>query len=88
MIALSPESIQARALAVVGQLDAATVAEVVPGRSVIGGGSTPEQSIPTWLISIIVARIENDRLLLDLRTVDPEEDPELIAGLRRHLVAC
>ena len=64
----------------------------MPGYSVIGGGATPEQSIPTWLIAIecadaaaaerrlraadppVVARIEKDRLLLDLRTVFPDEE--------------
>jgi len=70
-------------------------ARVVPGESVIGGGSTPEQAIPTWLITIdgidvvaaekrlrasdppVIARIEENRLLLDLRTVFPEEEAEL-----------
>jgi L-seryl-tRNA(Ser) seleniumtransferase len=74
-------------------------AEIVPGTSVAGGGATPEQSIPTWLISIqcadlaeaerrlragdppVVARIENERLVLDLRTVFAEEEEELAAAL-------
>lgn len=75
-------------------------AELREGLSVIGGGSTPEQSIPTWLISIasdsvvalekrlrngappVIARIEAERLLLDLRTVFPEEEQELAAALQ------
>jgi len=75
-------------------------AEIVPGTSVAGGGATPEQSIPTWLIAIecadlaeaerrlrandppVVARIENDRLVLDLRTVFAEEEEDLAAALR------
>ncbi len=75
-------------------------ADLVPGESVIGGGATPEQSIPTWLIALecadatecerrlraydppVIARIEKDRLLLDLRTVFPEEEPGLAAALR------
>jgi L-seryl-tRNA(Ser) seleniumtransferase len=75
-------------------------AEVAPGTSLIGGGATPEQAIPTWLIAVacadlaaaearlragdppVVARIENGRLVLDLRTVLPEEEEELIAALR------
>jgi L-seryl-tRNA(Ser) seleniumtransferase len=74
---------------------------VEPGVSVIGGGSTPEQEIPTWLLKLrvdglihfeqrlrqadspVIARIENDRLVLDLRTVFPAEEPELIAALTR-----
>ena len=69
------------------------------GESVIGGGSTPEQSISTWLVVIacpnvteverrlrtgepaVSARIENDRLALDLRTVFPEEEDDLAAGV-------
>jgi len=75
-------------------------AEIVPGYSVIGGGATPEQTIPTWLIAIswadltrlelclrsanppVVARIEDNRLVLDLRTVLPEEEEELTTVLR------
>ena len=72
--------------------------EIVEGRSVAGGGSTPEQSLPTWLLALsgdafgaeqrlragkppVIARIEKDRLVLDLRTVLPEEDEELIQAL-------
>ena len=67
----------------------------------IGGGSTPEQALPTWLIAIesdevvglerrlrggdpaVVARIEDERLLLDLRTVFPEEEPGLVRAVVR-----
>jgi L-seryl-tRNA(Ser) seleniumtransferase len=76
-------------------------AEIVPGTSVAGGGATPGQSIPTWLIAVdcadlqeaerrlragdppVLARIENERLILDLRTVFPEEEDALAAALRR-----
>ncbi len=75
-------------------------AGVEPGESVIGGGSTPEQAIPTWLIAVthadvvaaekrlraenppVIARIEDGRLLLDLRTVFPEEEEDLKRALR------
>jgi L-seryl-tRNA(Ser) seleniumtransferase len=72
--------------------------DVIEGRSVAGGGSTPEQSLPTWLLAIsgdavatermlrahnppVIARIENDRLVLDLRTVLPEEEEDLVRAL-------
>ena len=72
--------------------------ELIEGRSVAGGGSTPEQSLPTWLLAIrgdavaaertlragsppVIARIENDRLVLDLRTVLPEEEEDLVRAL-------
>ncbi|HYW45287.1 MAG TPA: L-seryl-tRNA(Sec) selenium transferase [Bryobacteraceae bacterium] len=78
-------------------------AEVVPVNSVIGGGATPEQAIPSWAIAVecadvveterrlrlgdppVVARIEDERLLLDLRTVFREEEAELLAALGASL---
>ena len=97
MISLTADSIRVRAAALAEHLEGA---EVVAGQSVLGGGSTPAQTIPTWLLAIaapglaaverrlrrhdppVIARIENDRLLIDLRTVDPAEEAELAAALR------
>ena len=74
---------------------------IVEGESVIGGGSTPQQPLPTWLIAIesedpveiernlrqndppIIARIEDDRLLIDLRTVFPAEEEPLARAITR-----
>jgi L-seryl-tRNA(Ser) seleniumtransferase len=102
MIRADTAGIRARADRMLGDL-AGTGAEIVPGQSLIGGGSTPDQSLETWLISIasadvvaleqrlrageppVIARIERDRLLLDLRTVFPEEEKELVAALRRAI---
>jgi L-seryl-tRNA(Ser) seleniumtransferase len=98
MIRMTADQIRERAERLVASLSTLR-ARVEPGESVIGGGSTPAQSIPTWLIVIepedvieaekrlrsgdppVIARIEDDRLLLDLRTVFPEEE----AALRRAL---
>jgi L-seryl-tRNA(Ser) seleniumtransferase len=70
--------------------------EIIEGRSVAGGGSTPDQSLPTWLLAIsgdavqieknlrakrIIARIENGKVVLDLRTVFPGEEDELVAAM-------
>jgi L-seryl-tRNA(Ser) seleniumtransferase len=70
--------------------------EIIEGRSVAGGGSTPDQSLPTWLLAIsgdevqiekelranrIIARIENNRVVLDLRTVFPEEEALILRSL-------
>ena len=99
MIMEPSERVRSRAQSLLDRLSGKS-AELVPGESVIGGGSTPDQSIPTWLIAIpggnvtvlesrlrsaeppIVARIEKERLLLDLRTVQPEEEEELLAALQ------
>jgi len=71
------------------------------GFSLTGGGSAPEETIPTTLLALrpvafscnelgkrlregpqpIVARIENDWVFLDLRTVLPEEDEVLVWSL-------
>jgi L-seryl-tRNA(Ser) seleniumtransferase len=73
-------------------------AQVIPGRGLLGGGSTPDQSLDTALIALagnatqwekqlraanppVVARIEDGQLLLDLRTVFPEDEPLLLAAL-------
>lgn len=68
-------------------------------RSVIGGGSTPDQSLPTWVVEVtvpkpsaleerlrqadvpVIARIEKDRLILDMRTVSDEEESLLVSSL-------
>jgi L-seryl-tRNA(Ser) seleniumtransferase len=75
---------------------------VVPGETMIGGGSLPGGTLPTMLLAIggkkgqaktiaeklrrrevpVVGRIEKDILLLDPRTVLPEEDGEVIEALR------
>ena len=78
--------------------------DVVPGQSVVGGGSTPDQHLPTFLVRVsslrysaeqmearvrrseagapaVIARIEEDRLVLDLRTVDPGEESAVVAAL-------
>lgn len=73
-------------------------AELIAGQSVIGGGATPDKSIPTCLISLpliekqlrtneppVISRVEDGRTLLDLRTVFPEEEAELKLALDRCL---
>jgi len=99
MIRMSAEQIRARAERMVARVPALN-ARIEPGESVIGGGSTPEQSISTWLIVIkhpevnaaerklrrndppVIARIEDERLVLDLRTVFESEEEELGRALQ------
>ena len=102
MIQMPAGEIKKRAEALLGRLPEGA-ASVEEGRSLIGGGSTPEQCIPTWLVVIrtggvaeidrrlrtgeppVVARIERDRLVVDLRTVFPEEEPALVRALQEAL---
>ncbi|MFB3829361.1 MAG: L-seryl-tRNA(Sec) selenium transferase [Bryobacteraceae bacterium] len=99
MIRESAESVRARAARVLERVPELG-ARIVEGQSVIGGGSTPEQSIPTYLIRLegrsanqaerllraqqppVIARIEEDALVLDLRTVFPEEEAAVAAALQ------
>ena len=96
MIRRTEEELRERAARMAGRVNGLLLA----GRSVIGGGATPEQSIPTWLIAVgvpdataaerrlrandppVIARIEDGRLLVDLRTVFPDEEEELAAALQ------
>jgi L-seryl-tRNA(Ser) seleniumtransferase len=77
-------------------------AEVIPGETMVGGGSLPGGSLPTRLVALsghniqaiaadlrlratpVIPRIEKDRLLLDPRTVLPEEDNIVLEALSHN----
>jgi L-seryl-tRNA(Ser) seleniumtransferase len=81
--------------------------EIADGFSLAGGGSTPDQSLPSKIIGIssakyaaakleqrlrrpahgvsVIARVEEDRVIVDLRTVFPEQEPQLAASLAAAL---
>lgn len=98
MIRMSAQAIRARAVALLERLNHVP-ATIIDGESMIGGGSTPEQPLPTALIAIpvanpelwgsllrehtppVITRISEGRLLLDLRTVFPEQEAALIHAI-------
>ena len=96
MLRTPAERIRERALEMAGRITAVR-AEVVEGRSVTGGGATPEQSIGTWLIALdcpsaaeaerkmrargVIVRIEAERVVLDLRTVFEAEEESVVAAI-------
>ncbi|MGD0578311.1 MAG: L-seryl-tRNA(Sec) selenium transferase [Bryobacteraceae bacterium] len=103
MIRQTREEVRWRAAAFV-QTYAIADATLIDGESMLGGGSTPQQTLPTTLISFdrdavaleralrashppVIARIDDDRLLVDLRTVHPREEEALAAALRAALSA-
>ena len=61
--------------------------EIIESRSMVGGGSLPGETLPTWALALevdhpnqmldllrqgsppVIGRVENDRILLDPRTV-------------------
>jgi L-seryl-tRNA(Ser) seleniumtransferase len=108
MVRLQAEEIERRARSLADTLRARlpqgeVEIELAPGESVIGGGSTPGERLPTCLLflgsprrsgaemdrrlrmpasgSPVLARIANDRLVVDLRTVFPEQEPALATAL-------
>jgi len=81
-------------------------ARIVHGRSMVGGGSLPEEGLPTRVVAIpahggrsvtelaqrlrqgqppVIGRIEHDQLLLDPRTVAPEDDSTLVEAVTAAL---
>jgi L-seryl-tRNA(Ser) seleniumtransferase len=101
MISLSPEKIKTRARAWNASLGHG---EVVRSESTIGGGSLPEERLPTYVLALhlnkpdkfltklragnppLVARVEDDAILFDPRTVLEEQDPQLVAILKSNLM--
>jgi L-seryl-tRNA(Ser) seleniumtransferase len=109
MMHIAPDVLRARAEALVEALGARVDSglctfEVVPGESVVGGGSTPGQTLPTWVVRIrsrresavalerrlrtlappllpVVVRIEDEQVVLDLRTVFADQQEALLASL-------
>jgi L-seryl-tRNA(Ser) seleniumtransferase len=98
MIFEDAAEIRARAERVAVALSAMTV-NVREAESAIGGGSTPDQTLPTWVVELdvpnpvqferrlraarfpVIARIEHDRIILDMRTVAEEEERALITAV-------
>jgi L-seryl-tRNA(Ser) seleniumtransferase len=100
MISVPKEEIAARAARLAGRIAVLPgfQAELEDGESVIGGGSTPGQSLPTVLIAVtharysateleallrknrppIIARVERNRVLLDLRTVFENQEEDVV----------
>jgi L-seryl-tRNA(Ser) seleniumtransferase len=100
MITKTPEQLRARAAHWAQVLE---TGEVIPGLSTVGGGSLPEEVLPTYLLALtanqpnrllaklrtanppIIARIQDGKVVLDPRTVLPEEEGALLVGLENTL---
>jgi L-seryl-tRNA(Ser) seleniumtransferase len=91
MITAPLEEIARRAEATAASIDGATVRDV---RSMIGGGSLPEEGVPSRAVVLpgrvasrvaaalrmrgVVGRIEGGSVLLDPRTIDPADDAAVV----------
>jgi L-seryl-tRNA(Ser) seleniumtransferase len=99
MLTMTGEEIRSRAESLAAAVNAMSGwrADLVDGRSAVGGGSAPGVELPTTLVAVekdgltanalerklrfitppVIARVERDRVVLDLRTVLPSQDAEL-----------
>ena len=98
MISLTPHQLKVRAEA---WREALGQGDVIKSESTVGGGSLPEESISTFVLSLnvkspdkflkklrernppVIARVENDKILFDPRTV--LQDELLLSGLKTAL---
>ncbi len=97
MIAAAAAQLRQRAA---GWQSALGAGELLESRSTVGGGSLPEETLPTWALALearspdqlaarlraadepVISRVERGRVLLDPRTVLPEQDEPLLASVR------
>lgn len=108
MLRLTTEELRERALnfaKAVEDFEELASTELIDTVAYVGGGSLPDQALPTVVVAIqpkhngveslakrlrlgtpaVMARIQNDALLFDLRTVFPEQEAFLLQALRNAL---
>jgi len=77
--------------------------EILASQSTVGGGSLPDETLPTTVLALtvrspnrlleelrqcqppVIARLEADKVILDPRTVLPEQDQDLMAAVHHVL---
>jgi L-seryl-tRNA(Ser) seleniumtransferase len=77
--------------------------EVIHSESTVGGGSLPDETLPTMTLAIsvpspnrllerlrqsqppVIARLEADKVMLDPRTILPEQDHQLVTAIRQSI---
>ena len=95
MLTEDPEGVKRRANALLQGVGAS--GELIEGDSEVGGGSFPGAKMKTWLVGLpdeslaerlrandppIIARIAGSRVLLDARTIFPEQVDTVVSALR------
>jgi L-seryl-tRNA(Ser) seleniumtransferase len=97
MIAASPDDLQMRAHHWMQELG---FGEVIASISTVGGGTLPEETLPTQVLALsvsspnrfmkqlrdsqppVIARLDENKVLFDPRTVLPEQDDDLLAAIQ------
>jgi L-seryl-tRNA(Ser) seleniumtransferase len=93
---VDPDALRERTERVRARLaDSGVEVSLVASAAVVGGGGAPEVTLPSWSLSLpdryavplrtgstpIAGRVEQGRLLLDLRCVPASSDPALLAAV-------
>ena len=98
LLAVSGDELRRRARRLVRALAGRGIAaRAVESRAVLGGGTTPDQTLPAWAVALaggdgfalrlrhatppVVGRVDEGMVLLDLRAVFPEQDRALLAAV-------
>jgi L-seryl-tRNA(Ser) seleniumtransferase len=94
LLATDPRQLRRRAIQVARRLRGRGLEpDVIATRAVVGGGTTPDQTLPSWGVALpggeaaatalrsavtpVIARLEDGRLIVDLRAILPEQDARL-----------
>jgi L-seryl-tRNA(Ser) seleniumtransferase len=110
MLSTTREMIRPRAEALAArlrELSGLAVVSVLDDVAYVGGGSLPDQAMPTAVVAVqpaslsdadfayrlrsqspaLMGRLSEGRLLLDLRTVFPEQESQIVEAIRQALAA-
>jgi L-seryl-tRNA(Ser) seleniumtransferase len=73
MLRMTAEEVRARSTAVRGQLEGAArlKTEIIEGESLVGGGSAPTSTLPTYLLAVTAGSMSADELAARLRRHTP-----------------
>lgn len=108
MLGLSLESLRQRAEQLAHNVAALPgIFSALPAEDAafVGGGSLPDQKMPTWVVEVqaqvigdeelarrlrtgtpaVLGRLRDGKLVLDLRTIFPAQDPDVVDALRSAL---
>ena len=106
MISADVPQLKARAERIAAALGKLLSVEIRESQAAVGGGSTPDQTLPSWAVEIrvphparfeqalrnvtlpVIARIEHERIVLDMRAVSANEEEALIVSVLEAQSLC
>ena len=102
LLAAPEAALRSRASRIARRLRSARIAAGFRhSKAVIGGGTTPDQKVPSWAVTVpggeraadrlrrarppVIGRVEEDLAVLDLRAIFPEQDSVLVRAVAAAL---